>query len=78
MPIVVETMQISRWLESHIGYAFRGRQPERPPTPPARIPKPPKIRRNPIILTREWRRRLTGEGLSRAELARELAISQAG
>jgi len=41
-------------------------------------PRPPRIRRNPIFLAREWHGALeTGEVSSRAELARKLGVSRA-
>ncbi len=39
--------------------------------------RPARQRRNPVVLAREWQRRLSEEGLSRSELAGELGVSRA-
>ena len=45
--------------------------------PKPRKDKPLKLYRNPVFVAKEWQKRMEEQGLTRAELARELGVSRA-
>ncbi len=76
VPIIVREVHLSRRLRSHLGYSFPGTQLPPFPATSSNPSRPAKRHRNPILLAREWQRRLIEEGLSRADLAHELGVSR--